>query len=427
MSFFRRLPLLAWVLIAIVASIALTLPTYGEGADKASIMPGWLARVFMTYNSLFSGILTFAIPLIILGLVLPAIAELGRGAGKLLGMTAGIAYGSTIAAGVLAYVVAYSVFPSFLNGHAPNIGEASAGINPYFAIVQEASEEPVVPEIVLPPAIEVLPALVLAFILGLGLTAIKSNALFDAAVDFRKIVDKLIRNIIIPGLPLFIFGIFMDLTLSGAVGDVVSNFLLVALVALLLTLAVLVLQYLIAGAVAGRRPLKSLWNMRSAYVTALGTASSAATIPVTIEAAKKNKVSDPVRNFVIPLCATIHLSGSMVKIVLFSLAVMMLSGTDIAFGHYLPFILMLGVMMIAAPGVPGGAIAAASGLLGSMLGFNEAQIGLMFATYIALDSFGTAANVTGDGAIAMVVDRLARNRKDVEPEALEEPEFVEES
>ncbi|OFT24341.1 dicarboxylate/amino acid:cation symporter [Arthrobacter sp. HMSC08H08] len=424
MSVLRRIPLLVWVLLAIAASIAFSLPTYGEGAERASIMPGWLARVFMTYNSLFSGILTFAIPLIILGLVLPAIAELGRGAGKLLGMTAGIAYGSTIAAGLLAYAVAHSVFPLFLGGDAPRIGEASADINPYFAIVQQASEEPVVPEIVLPPAIEVLPALVLAFILGLGLTAIKSNALLDAAIDFRKIVDKLIRNIIIPGLPLFIFGIFMDLTLSGAVGDVVRNFLLVALVALVLTLAVLVLQYLIAGAVAGRSPLRSLWNMRSAYVTALGTASSAASIPVTIEAAKKNKISDPVCNFVIPLCATIHLSGSMVKIVLFSLAVMMLSGVDTGFRQYLPFVLMLGVMMIAAPGVPGGAIAAASGLLGSMLGFNEAQIGLMFATYIALDSFGTAANVTGDGAIAMIVDRLARNRSD--NATVEEPEFVEE-
>ncbi|MET0979567.1 MAG: cation:dicarboxylase symporter family transporter, partial [Paeniglutamicibacter terrestris] len=161
-----------------------------------------------------------------------------------------------------------------------------------------------------------------------------------------------------------------------------------------------------AGSMNGQNPFKALWNMRDAYFTALGTSSSAATIPVTLASTKKNGVSDAVAGFVVPLCATIHLSGSMVKITCFSIAVLLLTGGDVSFTSYLPFILMLGVMMIAAPGVPGGAIAAAAGLLAQMLGFGEVEVGLMFAAYIALDSFGTATNVTGDGALAMIMNKL---------------------
>jgi len=167
-----------------------------------------------------------------------------------------------------------------------------------------------------------------------------------------------------------------------------------------------------------------LWGMRDAYFTALGTSSSAATIPVTLASAKKNGVSDAVAGFVIPLCATIHLSGSMVKITCFSIAALLLTGGDVNFGAYFPFILMLGVMMIAAPGVPGGAIAAAAGLLGQMLGFGEVEVGLMFAAYIALDSFGTATNVTGDGAVAMIMQKLTKGKLGAQPQS-DEDEIVE--
>ena len=259
-------------------------------------------------------------------------------------------------------------------------------------------------------------ALVLAFVLGIGLTAFHSKVLFRGAVEFRTIIEAVIRRLIVPALPLFIFGIFMDLAASGSAMTVVTKFLLVAVVSLALTFVVLIVQYTVAGTMSGINPLKALWNMRDAYFTALGTSSSAATIPVTLASTKKNGVSDSVAGFVVPLCATIHLSGSMVKITCFSIAVLLLTGGDVSFGAYLPFILMLGVMMIAAPGVPGGAIAAAAGLLVQMLGFGEIEVGLMFAAYIALDSFGTAANVTGDGAIALVMNKLTRGHLGSQPQ-----------
>ncbi|WP_269939380.1 dicarboxylate/amino acid:cation symporter [Arthrobacter sp. HY1533] len=399
MKLLKSIPLLGWIVIAIVLGIL-----------AGPLMPAWLGGVFLTYNSIFSGFLGFVVPLIILGLVAPAIAELGKGAGKWLGITAAIAYGSTIIAGLLAYFVSRWLFtPVLAGGGLDALGEESgSGFTPFLTVVGKAGGSAT--EIVLPPVIDVMSALVLAFVIGIGLTSFHSKVLFRGVVEFRTIIEAVIRRIIVPALPLFIFGIFMDLSASGAAVTVVTKFLLVALVSFALTFVVLILQYSIAGAMNGTNPFKALWNMRDAYFTALGTSSSAATIPVTLASTKKNGVSDSVAGFVVPLCATIHLSGSMVKITCFSIAVLLLTGGDVTFGAYMPFILMLGVMMIAAPGVPGGAIAAAAGLLAQMLGFGEVEVGLMFAAYIALDSFGTATNVTGDGAIAMVLNKLTRGR-----------------
>ncbi|EMR00572.1 dicarboxylate/amino acid:cation symporter [Paeniglutamicibacter gangotriensis] len=397
MKLLKSIPLLGWILVAIVLGI-LTGP----------VMPAWLGGVFLTYNSIFSGFLGFIVPLIILGLVMPAIAELGKGAGKWLGITALIAYGSTILAGLLAYFVSRWLFTPSLSGSGlAELGDDDdSGFEPFISVVGSAGDSAT--EIVLEPVIGVMSALILAFVIGIGLTAFHSKVLFRGAIEFRTIIESVIRRIIVPALPLFIFGIFMDLSASGAAVTIVTKFLLVALVSFALTFVVLLIQYTVAGTMAGKNPFKALWNMRDAYFTALGTSSSAATIPVTLESTKKNNVSNSVAGFVVPLCATIHLSGSMVKITCFSIAVLLLTGGDVSFGAYLPFILMLGVMMIAAPGVPGGAIAAAAGLLAQMLGFGEVEVGLMFAAYIALDSFGTATNVTGDGAIAMIMNKLTR-------------------
>lgn len=405
MKLLKSVPLLGWIILAIVLGI-LTGP----------VMPIWLGSTFLTYNSVFSGFLGFIVPLIILGLVTPAIAELGKGAGKWLGVTAGIAYGSTILAGLLAYFVSRWLFtPSLAGSELSALEEASdSGFSPFVTVAASSTGSGT--EIVLPPVIDVMSALVFAFVVGIGLTAFHSKVLFRGAVEFRTIIEATIRRVLVPALPLFIFGIFMELSASGSAVTIVSKFLLVAVVSFALTLIVLLVQYSIAGAMSGTNPLKALWNMRDAYFTALGTSSSAATIPVTLASTKKNNVSDAVAGFVIPLCATIHLSGSMVKITCFSIAVLLLTGGDVSFGAYFPFLLMLGVMMIAAPGVPGGAIAAAAGLLAQMLGFGEVEVGLMFATYIALDSFGTATNVTGDGAIAMIMNKLTRGKLGTQPQ-----------
>lgn len=255
---------------------------------------------------------------------------------------------------------------------------------------------------------QVMTALILAFVVGVAMTTVKSDTLFSGVADLRRVVMKVISSFIVPLLPIYIFGMFLSLGMNGNLASVLTAFAKVLLLAILMSFVLLILQFLFAGTLATRNPFASLKNMMPAYFTALGTSSSAATIPVTYECARKNGVSQSVAGFVVPLCATIHLSGSMMKITLFAFAIMFMDGMDIPLATALGFILMLGVTMVAAPGVPGGAIMAAVGLLSSNLGFNDDQVALMIAAYIAIDSFGTACNVTGDGAIAMVVDKFAK-------------------
>ncbi len=384
----RSLGLLWRILIAIVLGIICGL-----------FFPDWLSRVFVTFNMLFGQFLGFCIPLIILGLITPAIAELGRGAGKWLAITAGIAYSSTVVAGLFGWGSSMLVLPRVLPRETPKslMNPEESLLGPYF-------------ELEIPPLLGVMSALVLAFILGVALTMIKGSIILHGMQEFREVITMVITNIILPFLPIYIFGIFLNMTQGGQVATVILTFLGVVVFVFILTWIMLLLQYSLAGAVTGKNPVKMLGTMLPAYATALGTASSAATIPITLRQAIKMGVSQPVASFAVPLCATIHLAGSTIKITSFSLAVMMIYGMEIKPLVILGFIFMLGIMMVAAPGVPGGAIVTASTLLSSMLGFNEAQVGLMIATYIAIDSFGTATNVTGDGAIAAIVDKLSRNR-----------------
>ena len=361
--------------------------------------PMWLMRVFFTFNSVFSNFLNFAIPLIIIGLVAPGIAELGRGAGRLLGLTALLAYLSTVLAGFFSYGISAWVFPSFLEpgrqlSAAPVAPDA---ISPYFTVD-------------MPPVMGVMSALVLAFMLGLGLAAVKGDTFRRILSEFREVVVMTIAKVVIPLFPLYIFGIFMKLCAEGEVGRILQVFIKVIAVIFAIHIVWLILQFLVAGAVSRKNPFRCLWNMLSAYVTALGTQSSAATIPVTLAQTRKNGVSEGVADFVVPLCATIHLSGSTLKIVACAYAIVLMNGLPGGLGLFAGFIFMLGITMVAAPGVPGGAIMAAIGLLSSMLGFDETQMGMMIALYITMDSFGTACNVTGDGAIALVVDTIYRKR-----------------
>ena len=393
------------LLILIVIAIAL-------GVVCGLFFPAGLTRVFVTFNALFGQFLGFAIPLIILGLIAPAIAELGRGAGKWLAITAGIAYLSTLIAGFMGFGASMLVLPRVLPSDPPEAltNPETSLLEPYFSLD-------------IPALFGVTTAVVLAFVVGVALTAIKAPTLLTAFVEFRGLVNWMITKIIIPLLPIYIFGIFLNMTQGGQVATVIVTFLGVVVFVFILTWIMLLLQFTVAGAVSGKNPIKMLGTMLPAYMTALGTSSSAATIPVTLRQAIKMGVSKPVAAFTVPLCATIHLAGSMIKITCFSLAVMMLFGIEIKPGLVIGFIFMLGIMMVAAPGVPGGAIMTAAGLLSSMLGFNEAQVGLMIATYIAIDSFGTATNVTGDGAISAIMDKLIGKGKGQDELTLEAEEL----
>lgn len=229
---------------------------------------------------------------------------------------------------------------------------------------------------------------------------------YSAASGIHIAIWSAPRLFQVPLLPIYIFGIFLNMTHSGQVFSILMVFIKIIGVIFLLHIFLLVFQYCIAALFVRRNPFKLLGKMLPAYFTALGTQSSAATIPVTLEQTKKNGVSSDIAGFVIPLCATIHLSGSTLKIVACALALMMMQGMPFDFPLFAGFIFMLGITMVAAPGVPGGAIMASLGILQSMLGFDESAQALMIALYIAMDSFGTACNVTGDGAIALIVDKI---------------------
>lgn len=358
--------------------------------------PQWLSRVFATFNGLFGNFLSFIVPLLILGLIVPGIANVGKGAGRLLAITALLAYVFTLLSGFFAWGTCEAIYPSLLKGTTlAEVGEAGGGFAPYFTID-------------MPPILSVMSALVAAFVIGIGLTIIEGTTLKKAFDDFEKIIIKTIEKVIIPLLPLYIFGIFLSMTTNGQVVGVLGVFLKLVIVIFLMTAVLLLIQFSVAGVITKRNPLKMLRTMMPAYFTALGTSSSAATIPVTLKQTIQNNISPSIAGFVVPLCATIHLSGSTLKIVSCSLAIMMLTGTMVDPLTMVGFICMLGITMVAAPGVPGGAIMASVGILQSILGFDQTMVGLMIAIYIAMDSFGTATNVTGDGAIAAIIDKIAK-------------------
>ena len=357
-----------------------------------------LGRIFITFNGIFSQFLGFIIPLIIVALVTKAIADIGNKAGKMLIVTVCIAYGSTVLAGLISYTTGATFFPVLIDsGAGMNVADEARSFAPYF-------------EVNIPPLMGVMTALVLAFTVGLGLASTQNETLMKATHGFEEIMVKTIESAIIPLLPFYIFGIFMEMAYAGKVFAIFGVFIKIILIIFLLHIGILLLQFIIAGIISRKNPFVLLWNMLPAYFTALGTQSSAATIPVTLEQSKKNGVSEDIAGFTVPLCATIHMAGSTLKIVACALALMIMMEMPYDFRMFAGFICMLGITMVAAPGVPGGAIMASLGLLSSMLGFSSEAQALMIALYIAMDSFGTACNVTGDGAIAVIVDTIFKKK-----------------
>ena len=382
----RKFGLLPQVIVAIVLGVAL-----------GSFVPASFVRAVDTFAAVFDQFIKFMVPLIILGLVAPAIAETGHGAGRMLLITVAIAYASTLFAGFLGYFVSAASFPHLVSAVAgETVREATRELDPYF-------------EIKIPAMLDVMSALVFSFMIGLGMIVSKSSVLKRGFVEFRTVITKTISVAIVPFLPFYIFGMFLDMTAEGKTKAVLTAFAEIILVFTLLTVVVIVVQFCIAGIVARKNPFKALWTMLPAYLTALGTSSSAATIPITRARTVANGVNPEVADFVVPLCATVHLAGSTVKIVSCAVALMLLNGQadQITFAKFAGFIAMVGVVMVAAPGVPGGAVMAALGVLESVLGFDQAQLAMMITLYVATDPIGTACNITGDGAIALVVDRIS--------------------
>ena len=382
----KKLGLLPLIIISIIVGIAL-----------GNVLPLGVVRVFTTFNALFSQFLGFMVPLIIVGLVTPAIADVGKGAKRLLLITVLLAYCDTVLSGLLSYSVGSWLFPSLINTQDTFEQVKSATtIEPYFTIN-------------IPALFDIMSGLVFSFIAGLCITSQRLNNLYGVFSDLSKVIDAVIRNVIIPILPLYIFGIFLNMTYSGEVYHMVLVFAKIIVVIFALHIIILLYQFSIAGAIVKKNPFVLLKNMLPAYFTALGTSSSAASIPVTLQQTINNSVSKGIAGFVVPLCATIHMSGSVMKITACALTICILNGMPHDFMLFLGFILLLSIMMVASPGVPGGSIMAALAPLASVLGFDSEAQALMIALYIAMDSFGTACNVTGDGAIALIVDKVTKD------------------
>ena len=383
----KKIGLLPRIAIAIVMGIVI-----------GNVLPeGWV-RVFVTFNYVFSQFLGFLIPLIIIGLVTPAIADIGRSAGRLLLLTVGLAYADTILAGLLAFGTGTMLFPQLIDTEASLAVEKAETLLPYFKLE-------------IPAILDVMAALVSSFVIGIGIAYTDAHSLKKGFSEFRTIIEKTIQVAIIPLLPLYIFGIFLSMTFTGEAYHILVVFAKIICIIFVLHIFIIAYEFLIAGVFSRKNPLRLVINMMPAYLTALGTSSSAATIPVTLKQAKKNGVSDEIASFCIPLCATIHLSGSMMKITCCALTVCLISGLPHDLPLFLHFIMILGVCMVAAPGVPGGAVMAALGPLAGILGFSPEAQALIIALYIAMDSFGTACNVTGDGALAIIIDRLHKSSK----------------
>lgn len=382
----KKLTLLPRIIIAILLGVLL-----GQWMPEAGV------RVFVTFNYIFSQFLGFLIPLIIIGLIVPAISDIGQSAGRLLLLTVGLAYADTIIAGLLGYATGTTLFPSLVAQNASLAVDKADKLIPFFTLDIQ-------------PILDVMAALVSSFVIGIGIAYSDSPTLKQASQEFRTIMEKTIQTAIIPFLPLYIFGIFLSMTFTGEAYRIIIIFAKVICIIFILHIIILLYEFLVASIMARKNPLRLLANMLPAYLTALGTSSSAATIPVTLRQTLKNGVSNEIASFCVPLYATIHLSGSMMKITCCALTVCLISGLPHSFPLFMHFILILGICMVAAPGVPGGAVMAALAPLGGILGFNSDAQALMIALYIAMDSFGTACNVTGDGALAIITEQLHKNK-----------------
>lgn len=375
------------------------------GALLGLILPDVVVRILKTFNVLFAQLLKFVVPLLVLGLVTPSIANLGRGAGKMLLTVMLIAYCSTVCGALFSYGVSSNILPMYLNP-----GELSG------EAVLEKEFLPYI-DLKIPPICDIMTALVLSFVIGVGIIFTGANGLKRGFEEFGEIVKLTIEKVIIPFLPVYIFTMICEMSAKGVIDVVLGTGFKVILTGVVLSILYLVVQYCIAGIIARKNPLKLLWNVIPAYLTGFSICSSSACIPVTYECTLKNGVRKDIADFVIPLCSTVHMCGSTIKLTVTSVAVAYMFGAPITFGLFMQFALMQAIAAVAAPGVMGGVLMASVGLLGTVLGFSDTMTTLMMTIYLALDGYGPAVNVSGDAAIAVITDKLFGDKKSETTEA----------
>lgn len=379
---FRRFGLFGKVVVAIAL-----------GAVLGLYAPDVAVRIFKTFNVFFAQILKFIVPLLILALITPAIADVGRGAGKLLVSVMAAAYLSSVVSGFFAYGLASQVFPGWLPTGVSAAAQGGREFLPYFSLK-------------ILPLCDVMTALAFSFMAGIGMCVTGGTAIRKVFDDLAAIVKLTIEKAIIPLIPVYIFSMILEMSAAGKVGALMGAFLKVIGTGVALSILFLLVEYSIACLVARRNPLKCLWNMLPAYLTGFSISSSAPVIPITLEGTRKNGVSKDVAEFVVPLCATVHMPGSVIKMATTVTAVAYMTGFDLTPALFANFVFMQCIAAVAAPGVATGVLMASVGLLESILGFSPQQTALLMTVYLALDGYGPACSVTADGAIALAMDRF---------------------
>lgn len=355
-----------------------------------------LMNLVVTLNYIMGQFINFCVPLIIIGFIAPSITKLGSNASRMLGIALLAAYASSLGAALFSMAAGFAIIPGL-------------SINPNVEGLKELPE--VVFQLSIPPVMEVMSALVFSVLIGLAATWTKAGTITSVLDEFQRIVLDIVKRIIIPLLPFYIAMTFCSLAYEGSITKQFPVFVQVILIVMVGHYIWLALLYGLAGLYTGKNPLNVLRNYGPAYITAVGTMSSAATLAVALECAKKSEptLRDDMVDFGIPLFANIHLCGSVLTEVFFVMTVSkILYGNIPSFGTMLLFCVLLGVFAIGAPGVPGGTVMASLGLITGVLGFDETGTALMLTIFALQDSFGTACNVTGDGALTLMLTGYAK-------------------
>lgn len=376
------------------------------------VAPQWLLSVTETGRTLLGNIINFFIPLIIFSFIAYSIAQLSKNAGKLLSFTLILSYADTVIACTIAALAAYLIIPGIVQGR--TFSEPGANSVPVPFV-----------EIEFPPFMDIMSALVFAIVIGLAASLGKANIISKVVEELKGIIDIVIKKFIIPVIPFFIFFIFTGIAAAGEVSGAIVIFGQMLIVIVVLQIVWLAIEYTVASAYTQTNPIQAIKIMLPAYFTAMGTMSSAATIPVSLRQGKKlPKMNKRIAEFVMPLCANIHSAGAALTLTISAVTVTLITqGSLPEISLISIFILVLAIILTGAAGVPGGSVLATLGILQSILGFNEVALGLMLALFMVQDTLGTATNITGDGAIAMIVNKIFGNdEKDIEN--VEESETV---
>ncbi len=383
-KFFSSLP--AKLLVGIVVGIVLGL-----------FVPESVMVVLVPIKNILNQVISFVVPLIVIGFIAPSITKLGSNASKMLGVALALAYGSSLLAALLSMGAGYAIIPNLTFGAATELKELPADV---FGLT-------------IPQIMSVMSALAFSVMIGLAAVWTKAKVITAVLQEFQAIVLELVEKIIIPILPVYIALTFTCLAYEGTITKQLPIFLIAVVIVIIGHYIWMAVLYFTAGAYSGKNPMEVLKHYGPAYITAVGTMSSAATLSVALKCAQKSKVlRDDMVEFGVPLFANIHLCGSVLTEVFFVMIVSkVLYGELPAMGTMILFCVLLGVFAVGAPGVPGGTVMASLGLITGVLGFDEAGTALMLAIFAIQDSFGTACNVTGDGALTLMLTGYAEKHK----------------